>query len=83
MLLLVVSAVQVGAQLQVLVGSALVRHRGGPVRRVGGLGQSLAAGRGLGTLVQLGVQGFDDLVFVLQLLAQPRCTQKSDRLDKE
>lgn len=55
-LLLILSGVQIRAQLQVIVGSVLVRHQGGSVRLVGGLGESVAAGRGLWTVMQLGVE---------------------------
>lgn len=68
---LILSGVQVRAQIHVLIGSVLIRHQGGSVGLVGGLRQSLAAGWGLGTLLQLRVQGLDDFVFVLKLLTQP------------
>lgn len=40
----------------------------------------MAAGRGLGTMLQLGVERLDDFIFVLQLLAEPTWEHEGDDL---
>lgn len=47
---------------------------------VGGLREGVAAGRGLGTLLQFGVEGLYDFIFLLQLLTQPACAHRDKTL---
>ena len=65
LLLVFAGGIHIRAQLQILIGPTLVRHEGGPVRLVGGLGEGVAAGGCVRSLLQLGVKRLDDLILLL------------------